>query len=187
LPFAALIVAGGIEALVRRWRVISSPVLAWCLAAAIGLPGVAVMVKVAESWAHNDRIATTARLDVPIRAAERWLVDHVAHDKKVIVTDDFWIYMIEHGFDSHPMPGGFYSRTVVSYWPLDKDPAVKKQFPHGWRDFDYIVVNQDMRVTMSNTPTAAQAVNHSHVLASFGQGYQLIEIRAIDRAQPPPS
>jgi cellulose synthase/poly-beta-1,6-N-acetylglucosamine synthase-like glycosyltransferase len=184
LPFAALIVTGSIEALVRRWRLIALPALAWGLAAVIAVPALAVVVKVAEGWAQGDQIATTSRLDSAMRAAERWLVDNVPRDKRIIVTDDFWIYMIEHGFDSHPMPGGFYSRTVVSYWPLSFDPAVQKQFPHGWRDFDYIVLNQDMRVTLTNTRTAADAVNHSRVLVSFGSGAQLIEIRAIDRPRP---
>jgi hypothetical protein len=72
----------------------------------------------------------------------------------------------------------------VSYWPLDYDPAVKRRFPHAWRDFDYVVSNEDMRVTLANTPTAARAIDHSRVITSFGGGAQRIEIRAIRRTGP---
>jgi hypothetical protein len=83
------------------------------------------------------------------------------------------------------VPGGFYSRTVVSYWPLVYDPAVKRRFPHGWRDFDYIVSTDGMRVTTNQTPNTAAALTHSRVLATFGRGQQRIEIRAITGAHAP--
>ncbi len=184
LPFLALIVAGSIEALVRWLQAIADRATAWLLAAYIGVPLLIVAVAVTVRWASTDRGAMTTRVDTAMRDANRWLVNHVSRRKRLIVTDDTWIYLIEHGFNSQPMRGGFYSRTVVSYWPLDYDPAVKRAFPYGWRDFDYVVLNQDMRVTMSSTPTASNAVSHSRVVASFGRGAQLIQIRAIIGARP---
>jgi hypothetical protein len=68
---------------------------------------------------------------------------------------------------------------VVSYWPLDYDPAVKRHFPQGWSDFNYVVSTQAMRDDTSQTPTAAQAVAHSATVVSFGRGAQLVEIRKI--------
>jgi hypothetical protein len=184
LPFAALIVAGSFEALWRRWQAMEDRATAWLLAPYVSVPLMIIAIAVTVRWAQTDAAAMTTRLDSAMRGADRWIVDHVGRQKRLIVTDDTWIYLIEHGFNSQPVRGGFYSRTVVSYWPLDYDPAVKRQFPDGWRDFDYVVLNQDMRVTMSNTPTAAQAVAHSRVVASFGRGAQLIEIRAITGARP---
>jgi hypothetical protein len=181
LPFAALIVAGAIEALWRRWLALRFSMVAWLVAVVVGVPALALAVQAARSWAQGDQLAMTSRPDAPMRAAERWLVAHVPRDKRLIVTDDYWIYLIGHGFDSHPVRGGFYSRTVVSYWPLDYDPAVRRHFPGRWRDFDYVVVNSDMRATMAQTPTAAQAVAHSHVVAAFGRGALEVEVRAIDR------
>jgi hypothetical protein len=70
---------------------------------------------------------------------------------------------------------------VVSYWPLDYDPAVKRRFPHGWRDFDYIVSTQAMRDTTGQTPTAATAYTHSRLVAVFGRGPTRVEVRAIER------
>jgi hypothetical protein len=180
LPFAALIVAGGIEALWRRWLALRYSV-AWLVALAVGVPAIALAAQVASRWAQGDQVAMTSRPDAPMRAAERWLVAHVARDKRLIVTDDYWNYLIEHGFDSHAVRGGFYSRTVISYWPLDYDPAVRRRFPGGWRDFDYVVVNSDMLATLPQTPTAAQAIGHSQVVAAFGRGALEVQVRAIDR------
>jgi hypothetical protein len=119
------------------------------------------------------------RADDPARAAEGWLVGHVGHRQRLIVNDTYWIYLIEHGFDSRPVRGGFYSRTVVSYWPLDHDPAVGRYFPRGWREFDYIVSTEPMRVGLARTPQTALALEHSRIVVSFGRGTQRIEIRAI--------
>jgi hypothetical protein len=171
LPFAALIVAGTGDAMWRRMR----------LRALVVALGVAALVVVAPRWAHTDHVAMTARLDGSELAAKQWLLANVGHDKRVIVGDEYWLYLIEHGFDQHPMPGGFFSRTVVVYWPLDYDPAVKRRFPDGWRDFDYVVSNQAVRSTLRLTPTTARALDHSHVVAQFGHGDQRIEVRAIDR------
>jgi hypothetical protein len=121
----------------------------------------------------------TVRLDGPERQSKQWLVQHVGHEQRLIVTDDLWIYLIEHGFDSHRVKGGFNSRTVVSYWPLDKDPAVRHYFPHGWRDFDYVVSTEAMRNTATYTPNTARALENSRVVAFFGSGPQRIEIRSI--------
>jgi cellulose synthase/poly-beta-1,6-N-acetylglucosamine synthase-like glycosyltransferase len=179
LPFAALIVAGGSEALWRRSQALTPRMFAWSMQAAIGALAVAVVLVVAPHWTEVERAATTVTVDGRERAAQRWLVHNVGHDKRLIVGDEFWIYLIEHGFDARPMRGGFFSQTVVSYWPLDYDPAVKKHFPNGWRDFDYVVSTQAMRSTTKLTPTAARAVDHSRVVALFGRGETRIEVRAI--------
>jgi cellulose synthase/poly-beta-1,6-N-acetylglucosamine synthase-like glycosyltransferase len=207
LPFAALVVAGTAEILWRfavddgprrlvvlgrgAWRAsvsrvagvstsvahASSPVAVVCLALAIG-------VGVAPHWARVDRDAMTSRVDAPVRAAQQWLVRNVSREQRLLVDDAFWIYLIEHGFDSRPVKGGFYSRTVVFNWPLDYDPAVQGHFPHGWRDFDYVVSTDGMRSSLADTPNTAQALRHSRVVATFGRGPGRIEIREIIRAQP---
>jgi cellulose synthase/poly-beta-1,6-N-acetylglucosamine synthase-like glycosyltransferase len=202
LPFAALIVAGTTQALWRfaaggrprhrqpsgagTWHVIASRTAVLLRPAAIAASVLvlaaeaAVVVRlVAPRWVRDDRAAMTTRQDGAQRAAERWLVHNVSHKQRLIVTDDFWIYLIEHGFDSHPVKGGFNSRTVVSYWPLDKDPAVRRYFPGGWREFNYIVSTEAMRDTATYVPNTAQALQHSRVVATFGRGTQRIEIRAI--------
>src|SRR5215469_3677857 len=182
LRFAALIVTGGIEAAWRKARAVGRPRAARALVVAVAgvvLAGVAV---VAPRWVSGDHAAMTVRLDGPERAAELWLTTHVSHDQRLIAGDQYWIYLIEHGYNDQPMRGGFFSDTVVYYWPLDYDPAVQHAFPKGWRDFNYIVVTQAMVYTLSQTPTSAAAIRHSHVIASFGSGLQRIQIRQIEGA-----
>jgi hypothetical protein len=53
--------------------------------------------------------------------------------------------------------------------------------PHGWRDVDYVVSSEIMRIRESAPPTMTELLVHSHVIASFGRGEYLIEIRAVDR------
>jgi cellulose synthase/poly-beta-1,6-N-acetylglucosamine synthase-like glycosyltransferase len=179
LPFAALIVSSAGEALWRRSRLAPARATRWPLRACATALAIVTLVVVAPRWARIDHQATTIQLDRPQRAAERWLVDHVGHDKRLIVGDEFWLYLVEHGFDDHPVRGGFFSRTVVVYWPLDYDPAVKQRFPDGWRDFDFVVSTEAVRSTTRLTPTTAQALENSRVVAQFGRGKPRIEIRAI--------
>jgi 4-amino-4-deoxy-L-arabinose transferase-like glycosyltransferase len=184
VPFAALIVAGTGDALWRRSRATSSTALAWSGGAAIAALAAVAVLLVAPLWIETDRQATSVTLDEPRRAAERWLLENVGHDERVIVGDEFWIHLVEHGFDDQPVRGGFFSRTVVVYWPLDYDPAVQRRFPGGWREFDYIVSTEGVRVTMNRTPTTAAALEHSSVVARFGRGAQRIEVRAIMPPRP---
>lgn len=182
LPFAALIVTGTGDALWRKFRAstASSPAAIGCVAAALllAVPTPVVLTR----WAHGAETAMTARPDEPARAARRWLVKNVGHEKRLIVDDEFWIHLVEHGFDAEPVRGGFFSRKVVSYWPLDYDPAVKRHSPNGWRDFDYIVSTEPIRATTERTPEAALALNHSRQVVQFGSGAGRIEIRAITGA-----
>jgi len=184
LPFAALIVAGASDALWRKSRAASFAARAWLARAALAALALVMVLVVAPRWIERDREATTVRQDGLRRTAERWLVENVGHDKRLIVGDEFWIYLIEHGFDQQPVRGGSYSRTVVVYWPLDYDPAVRRRFPGGWRDFDYVVSTEAVRSTTEQTPTTARALEHSRVVAQFGEGAQRIEVRAIARAGP---
>jgi hypothetical protein len=183
LPFAALIVAGVGDALWRRAGQARSRANARTLQAAVAAVGAAAALVLVPHWSQTDADAMSQRLDQSGREAKQWLVHHIGRDKRLIVGDEFWLYMVQHGFDTHPVKGGFFSRTLVVYWPLDYDPAVKKRYPGGWRDFDYIVSTQAVRSTLKLTPTTARALDHSRVIAQFGHGTQRIEIRAIDRGR----
>ena len=185
LPFAALIVAGTVEAIGRLWSRAVSRFVPAAIAAAVFALVLAIPVQIVGAhWARGDRIAMTARDADAAIAAKHWLSDHVSREKRLIVDDEFWIYLVAHGFDDHPMSGGFFSRTVVSFWPLDFDPAVKRHFPDGWRDFDYVVWTPTMRSGGARTRSARQAFKHARVVATFGSGPGLIQIGAITGGHP---
>ncbi|MGN6174629.1 MAG: glycosyltransferase, partial [Streptosporangiaceae bacterium] len=105
LPFAALMVPGGIEALWRAAQGMTSRVPFWSGRAAVAGLAIAAMAVVAPHWVQGDQVATTVRLDGPQRAAEHWLLAHVSHRERLIVGDQYWIYLIAHGYDHHPMRG----------------------------------------------------------------------------------
>jgi cellulose synthase/poly-beta-1,6-N-acetylglucosamine synthase-like glycosyltransferase len=184
LPFAALVVSGSMDALWRWAGRIRSVVGIRAARIAVVATAVLAIVFVGPRWAAGDHTAMTVRLDIPERSAELWLTQHVSHSSRIIVVDQYWLYLVEHGSNDQPMRGGFFSDTVVSYWPLDYDPAVHKAFPGGWREFDYVVVNEDMLSTLPQTPSAAAAIAHSQVAASFGQGVDRVQIRKIDPVRP---
>jgi hypothetical protein len=202
LPFAALIVAGSADAFwrlaVERWSRRARAdrgawwASAWFAPIARGLAVAALIVLVAgcatrivPRWERADRQAVTTRLDGPERAAQQWVLHNIDRNQRIIVSDDFWIFLVAHGYDSQPVKGGFYSRTLAFYWPLDYDPALKKFFPDGWRDFDYVISTLGMRNDASQTPTAALAMQHSRVIATFGAAEGVIEVRKIDRPPAP--
>ena len=186
LPFAALVVAGSGEALWRGWRRIPSRIPRRVLAVAAVALVVPILIAAGTHWTTGDEQALTLRADTITRAAERWLVAHLPRDKRVIVDDQYWVYLVTHGFNSQPVRGGFYSRTVVSYWPLDYDPAVKQHYPQGWRNFDYIISTEPIRDT-PDTPTAINAIKHSKLIITFGgaKNLQRVEVRQIITAQQP--
>lgn len=179
LPFAALIVPGSIEALWGWARLLRFPVVVQAMRAVLAAVTCVLVFAAAPRWTNGDRVAMSVRLDGPDRATEQWIVDHLPRDKRIIVDDEYWIYLIENGYNDRPMRGGFFSDTVVSYWPLDYDPAVKRTFPQGWRDFDYIVVTPAILDTLTNTPTAAAAIKNSRLIASFGRGLSTVQVRQI--------
>ncbi|HYZ29530.1 MAG TPA: glycosyltransferase, partial [Thermoleophilaceae bacterium] len=151
LPFAALIVGGSAQAawnfVTRAPRNLPARAGVAVLVAALAAAAIVAEAKVAPKWITSDAMGMTKRADAPRREAQQWLVAHVRQGKRLIVDDEFWIYLVEHGFDHRPMSGGFFSRTLVSFWPLDYDPAVKRHFRDGWRDFDYVVSTQNIRTT----------------------------------------
>lgn len=199
LPFAALIVAG-VGQLLWEWARAPSPAAGrtaglarlggslaiarhWAIRA-IGMASLAVMLVIGATyvgpqWVRTDRAALTVRLDGPELAAEQWIVQHVSHQQRIIVTDSVWIYLITHGFNAQSMRGGFYSRTVVFFWPLVKDPAVRRFFPYSWREFDYIVATPAMRDQAYQLPSIVAALANSQQVVSFGHGAQRIQILAI--------
>ena len=154
LPFAALIVPGSLDALWRWAGQIPFSAWTWAARTAVAAAAILAVAFVGPRWAAGDHTAMTVRMDIPERSAELWLTGHVSHSSRIIVVDQYWLYLVEHGYNDQPMRGGFFSDTVVSYWPLDYDPAVSKAFPGGWREFDYIVVNEDMLATLPQTPSA---------------------------------
>jgi Dolichyl-phosphate-mannose-protein mannosyltransferase len=141
---------------------VGSLVVAACLLAAA--------VVVAPRWWQRDRDLMTVDHDRPFRQAEAWIADNVPHRGRLLVDDSLWVDLVERGYP----PG-----QVVWFYKLDTDRDVKARYPHGWRDFDYVVSAATLRAFPDRLPQVAEAVRHSRVVASFGRGAERVEIRKL--------
>ena len=186
LPLAALVIAGIADTLwaatpatdaaspPRRRLAAGRLVVLLALVVASGL--------VAPHWASGDEALMTTDQLAHVRSSEQWLEQHLSHHATVIVDDTLWVDLVEHGFA--PV-------RVVWFQKLDFtqniDPSVTRRFPQGWRDFDDIVSTPVLRTNLAAFPGGMRdvraALAHSRVLARFGSGANLVEVRAVEHAR----
>jgi hypothetical protein len=168
IPLGALLVAGVVDAAVRRLRhpgARGRAVAAGVLAAAIAGAGLA-----GPAWATQLRGFVAADLDRTMREATSWIEDNAAREQRLIVDNGMWVDFVEAGWDRD---------NVLWYYKLDTDPAVTALSPNGWRDSDFIISTQSMRTFPTEFPQVAGALQNSVPVAVFGEGDQAVEIRQI--------
>ncbi len=135
---------------------------------------------VAPSWVHGDVEAVTTDAVAPYRKAETWALAHIPAHERLIVDSTMWVDLAAGKFGTDAQPGGFYSSHVVWYSKLDRDPAVKKRFPDGWRDFGYIIATPSMRRGAEQDRSATlAALRNSVPVAHFGD----VQVRRIDASR----
>jgi hypothetical protein len=162
LPFAALLLAGVADQLVkgpsaRGWastmaRTAGQVVVVSALVAGVSLVG--------PVWDKGIRQAMTEDHSGPPRAALDYVATHVPRGAILLVDNNLWTDLIRRGFNPNP----------VWFYKLDLDPAVRAKYQNGWRDLDYIVLSEYTATTLKDLPTVMAAVQHSEVIASFGDG-----------------
>lgn len=204
LPFAALLPVGVAERALRwgwvrsrpaatrrevdSWEPASrarSPLIGRLALVSAGLACVAGIMGVAPAWASGDARLMTTNRTASILAAEHWIAYHIPHKRRLLIDDTMWVDLVHAGFN--PNLG------VVWYYKLgfanNLDPSVRRALPAGWRDFDYVILTPDMRSTLALQPghllEVRQAVEHSRVVASFGNGAALVQVRRIVGGLPP--
>jgi len=181
LPFLALALAGAAERVVTLVQRAVTPIGRVMPAArqplrlaAVALVGVLASGLVVPHWYTGNRIAVTAHANDGYGQAAQWLRSHISDpgQAQVAVDDVLWLDLVRDGL----RPG----IGAIWFYKLDLDPAVAGLLPHGWQDLDYIVSTPTMRQPSNARLTTVQtALAHSTVVASFGSGTDLIEIRKI--------
>jgi hypothetical protein len=124
-------------------------------------------------WRRGDAELLNGNQNAAYDEARVWILEHVPRDATMLVDSVFWLDLVEKGF--HPV-------SVVWFYKLDLDPGIAKRFPHGWRDFDYVVASPVVRSVTPNLKGLVQvrdALKHSSVVAAFGSGDHRIEIRRV--------
>ena len=113
-------------------------------------------------------------------AVSRWVEENIDNPPgtRILVDDNLWLDMQSLGF----RPGA----GVIWFNKLDLDPAVAATAPGGWRDIDYLISTPGLRhaLEQSSLPTVDAVVDHSRVVASFGTGSEVIEIRQVVKDTP---
>jgi hypothetical protein len=98
----------------------------------------------------------------------------------LLVDDTVWVDLVDHGFDEPYRVVWFYKLGAVN----NLDPSVRRTIGGGWRDFQYVIVTLSMRAALVGSgsqalPQVAQAVAHSHPVASFGSGPAAVIVRRV--------
>lgn len=174
LPFAALLTAGLVDAAhrhVARWLRDDDARVAALVAAVLcaALAGTAYLPKLHSIESNRvDAAGITA-------AAEGYLEQHASRSDNIVVDDTYWTDLVKAGYPE-PWHG------VISYYKFDLDEVSShKQLPQGWRDIDYTVVTPEMRANVSaiGLPRLAATIAHSSVVATFGTGQNIVQVRRV--------
>ncbi|ONH60507.1 4-amino-4-deoxy-L-arabinose transferase [Frankia sp. CcI49] len=136
----------------------------WVRAAAVACVLALGVLTIPPRWAPLLRDAITDDAGAPSREATQWFIDHYERGQIVITDDNIWTDLVVAGMD--PVPVWFYK--------LDLDPAVRRTVPNGWSDIDYVILGDLTPTTLETLPTVAEAIEHSEVVASFGDGEVMI-------------
>jgi len=169
IPFAALAIAAGCEALATvasRYsaRLPRGQRLAVLLAtvAIIAVPSAVA----APRWVESDlRQLQTNDVSATAQAVD-WLTAHVSRESTLLTDDTIWTDLVARGYSP--------DRTVWFY-KLDLDPSV--QVP--WWKFDYVVRTNLLAGNLYWLPHSKQVIDRSATVAVFTSNSERIEIRRV--------
>ena len=171
LPFLALCIAGCAHQIVRL--LLKGERATWVRrGAVVALIGVALAM-VGPRWVAGDATALTSDSNLTYSQAAAWMRAnlHPTRSTKIVLDDALWLNAVQDGFQ----PG----YGAIWFYKVDLDPAVEAVLPHGWRSLQYVVSTPTIRNDLSSLPTVDAALQHSKVLASFGSGAGVIQVRQV--------
>jgi hypothetical protein len=120
----------------------------------------ASVVMVGPQWRGGLEQAMTEDQSQPPKQAVAYVTSHIPRGSTMLVDDNLWTDLVRHGFDPNP----------VWFYKLDLDPEIKARYKNGWRDVDYVVLRGLTPSILRDLPLVAAAIQHSEVVASFGDG-----------------
>ena len=166
LPFAALIIAGVGSSLWSAWQAPSRGPGSTHIALRIGAGPVVVVaaalfaLSATPAWAGVLRESTTTDLSASPRQATEWIEQNIDKQAVIIVDDYVWPDLALRG----------YQNQIWSY-KADLDPEVRARLlPNGYASADYVALDKHADHTLSELPTVVEAIQHSEIVASFGEG-----------------
>jgi hypothetical protein len=134
----------------------------------------AVAVLILLDWSPALADVMSKRTNDARASAEEWMETNLPAGSTVLTDDVTWVKLVRDGLVER--------EEAIWFYKLDTDPAVQKTLPGGWRDVDYLVVTDQMRLSLAGDPTleqSAAALRNSRAVASFGTGESSVEIRQV--------
>ncbi len=141
------------------------------MALAVGLVVAALMM--AGPWRYALQDLWTHDRDSGKASALSWLESNTRPQDTLVVDDAFWVDLVRHG---HPRS------KVIWFTKLDVDKDVALPVKGAWRRIDYLLLdrqdtlslhlNDDLTPspdTRAQFPTIGRALDHSRLVASFGE------------------
>lgn len=181
VPFLALLPAATIEA---GWRFAMRHLperAQWARFGLLGVLGVAAALAVGlilPSWEAAQRGLMTSQANSDRTAAEAWMQREVTPDSVILTDDVSWVTLVRREVAPR--------QNVIWFYKIDTDPALEPLYPEGWRDVDYVLSTDQLRQAVAGDATlvnVATALRESQVVASFGSGDSVVEIRRVSAAE----
>ncbi len=183
IPFASIVIVASVDAFVRTlWR--------WCgqrrstpsrscartamVVACLTLVALSVAALV-RSWEPGDSALLFQRADLGYQETLDWVEANVPRNATILVDDTFWADLVE---------AGYRPTHIVWFYKFDLDPAIKRRFPDGAVDIDYVVSTGIMRAEAHDLPRVRATLNSSAVLAQFGAPTNPIVVREVTVGSP---
>ena len=177
LPFAAVAVAGVGQWLfdqMSRIRV-NTVQVGRIMASAVAILAVGAL---GSQWTAKNADALTDRPNDTYYSALDYVVQNVDKNSPILVDDSYWNPLVDAGWSSDGWRGAIW------YFKLDLDPVARESdLPDGWKDIDYILVNDAMVKNfdgLSKLPQMTDAYKHSHVIEQWGTGQDQVQLRKIN-------
>jgi 4-amino-4-deoxy-L-arabinose transferase-like glycosyltransferase len=175
IPFLALSAATSGEVIFRLCARPARPAFWIPLVALFGAVLGSALVIITPQWGAALHGAMTNQTNTARSEAERWMQRSV-DPRSVVLTDDVsWVTLVHRDITQR--------RNTIWFYKIDTDPGVKRLYPGGWRDVDYILSTDQLRLAVAGDPTlvnSATALRDSTVVASFGSKDSVVQVRRIN-------
>jgi 4-amino-4-deoxy-L-arabinose transferase-like glycosyltransferase len=175
IPFLALTAATSGELL---FRLCARPVRAafWIpLVAGFGAVLGTALVIITPQWGAALHGAMRNQTNLARAEAERWMERSIDPHSVVLTDDVSWVTLVHRKITER--------QNTIWFYKIDTDPAVERRYPGGWRDVDYILSTDQLRLAVAGDATlvnTATALRDSTVVASFGSKDSVVQVRQIN-------
>ncbi len=179
IPFLAVTATTSLEAI---WRLTGRPrwlAVQLVLRAGFGFAVAFALTIMIPQWTASLQGAFSQHTNNDRLAAERWMASNVKPGSVILTDDVTWLRLVQQHVSAR--------HDVIWFYKLDTDPGVEKKFPDGWRDVDYVFSTDQLRLAVAGNPAltnSSHALRDSTVVASFGGGGSVVQIRRVDPDAP---